>query len=251
MPRSSSCWRAPSCGPCDPRRRTLRRSTSPTRCWSRAGKTGIPSVRRCAPRTSVSRSAGGVPPTSPDAPSAGLGRSTPGVRRASSCWPSRGREVGAMAWPSCASGLRHRAMRPRSPWTCGSRPRPCAARLGPPSRARVASIRAAARHLREPAGLLGWQVGQRDRGAAQRRTATAALAQMVATSEEIHDLYRSSRRQGRQLARSQRQLDRLARETLRATDAERARIAHQIHDTAASTRCAASSPSGPAATVRR
>jgi two-component system NarL family sensor kinase len=56
---------------------------------------------------------------------------------------------------------------------------------------------------------------------------------MVATSEEFYELYRDSQRQRRELERNQRQLDRLARETLRASDLERARIAHQIHDTAA------------------
>jgi signal transduction histidine kinase len=76
-------------------------------------------------------------------------------------------------------------------------------------------------------------VHQRDRGADRRRTAAAALAQMIATSEEFHDLYRASERQRHELDRNQRRLERLAREALRATDAERARIAHQIHDTAA------------------
>ncbi len=71
------------------------------------------------------------------------------------------------------------------------------------------------------------------RGSDRRRTATAALAQMVATSEEFYELYRDSQRQRRELERNQRQLDRLARQTLRANDLERARIAHQIHDTAA------------------
>jgi signal transduction histidine kinase len=56
---------------------------------------------------------------------------------------------------------------------------------------------------------------------------------MVATSEEFYELYRDSQRQRRELERNQRRLDRLARQTLQASDLERARIAHQIHDTAA------------------
>jgi signal transduction histidine kinase len=92
---------------------------------------------------------------------------------------------------------------------------------------------AAARLLRDPAMLFEWQVQQRARGSDRRRTATAALAQMVATSEEFYELYRDSQRQRRELERNQRRLDRLARQTLQASDLERARIAHQIHDTAA------------------
>jgi signal transduction histidine kinase len=92
---------------------------------------------------------------------------------------------------------------------------------------------AAARVLRDGARLHDWAVGQRNRGADRRRTATAALAQMIATSEEFHELFRSSQRQRSALERNQRRLDRLARETLRAKDEERALIAHEIHDTAA------------------
>ena len=92
---------------------------------------------------------------------------------------------------------------------------------------------AAARILRDPDLLLGWQVGEREHGADRLRGAGAALAQMIATSEEFHDLYRAAERQRGELERSRRRLDRLARETLRAKDEERARIAHQIHDTAA------------------
>ncbi len=106
-----------------------------------------------------------------------------------------------------------------------------AARQAPPANPRAAL--AAARILRNPATLFDWQVQQRMRGSDRRRTATAALAQMVATSEEFYELYRDAQRQRRELERNQRQLDRLARETLRASDLERARIAHQIHDTAA------------------
>jgi signal transduction histidine kinase len=106
-----------------------------------------------------------------------------------------------------------------------------AARQSPPTSGRAAL--AAARTLRDPAGLFEWQIQQRARGSDRRRTATAALAQMVATSEEFYELYRDSLRQRRQLERNQRRLDLLARQTLQASDLERARIAHLIHDTAA------------------
>jgi signal transduction histidine kinase len=106
-----------------------------------------------------------------------------------------------------------------------------AARQAPPANGRAAL--AAARVLRDPAQLFDWQVQQRARGSDRRRTATAALAQMVATSEEFYELYRDSQKQRRELERNQRRLDRLARQTLQASDLERARIAHQIHDTAA------------------
>ncbi len=106
-----------------------------------------------------------------------------------------------------------------------------AARQAAPSNA--AAALAAARVLRDPTLLFEWQVQQRARGSDRRRTATAALAQMVATGEEFYELYRSSQKQRRDLERNQRRLDRLARQTLRASDLERARIAHQIHDTAA------------------
>ena len=106
-----------------------------------------------------------------------------------------------------------------------------AAKQAPPANPRA--VLSAARVLRDPLGLFEWQVQQRMRGSDRRRTATAALAQMVATSEEFYELYRDSQRQRRELERNQKQLDRLARETLRASDLERARIAHQIHDTAA------------------
>jgi signal transduction histidine kinase len=106
-----------------------------------------------------------------------------------------------------------------------------AARQAPPANPPAAL--AAARVLRDPVLLFEWQVQQRARGSDRRRTATAALAQMVATSEEFYDLYRASEKQRRELERNQRRLDRLARQTLQASDLERARIAHQIHDTAA------------------
>jgi signal transduction histidine kinase len=106
-----------------------------------------------------------------------------------------------------------------------------AARQSPPANPPTAL--AAARMLRNPALLFEWQVQQRMRGSDRRRTATAALAQMVATSEEFYELYRASLKQRRELERNQRRIDQLARQTLQASDLERARIAHQIHDTAA------------------
>jgi signal transduction histidine kinase len=92
---------------------------------------------------------------------------------------------------------------------------------------------AAARVLRDPDGNRAWQIDQRARGADRRRAAAQALAQMIKTSEELHELYRASRRQRGQLDRNRRLVDRLARETLRAQDEERSRVAHEIHDTAA------------------
>jgi signal transduction histidine kinase len=106
-----------------------------------------------------------------------------------------------------------------------------AARDAPPADP-VATL-AAAHRLRDPAGLLAWRVAQRARGANRGREAAAALAQMIATGEEFQDLYRESERQRRALERSRHAVDRLARERVRVTDEERARIGHQIHDTAA------------------
>jgi len=91
----------------------------------------------------------------------------------------------------------------------------------------------AARVLRDPAGLHQWQADVRARGADRGRTATAVLAQMVATSDEFLELWRESQRQQRELRVRQRRLDRLAREAIQARDRERAQLAHAIHDTAA------------------
>ena len=91
----------------------------------------------------------------------------------------------------------------------------------------------AARILRDPAANRDWQIEQRARGADRRRAAAQALAQMIATNEEFHQVVRASRRQRSELDRNRRLLDRLARTTLRAQDEERARLAHEIHDTAA------------------
>jgi len=91
----------------------------------------------------------------------------------------------------------------------------------------------AARVLRDPAGNRDWQIEQRAHGADRQRAAAQALAQMIATNEEFHQLDRASRRQRSELDRNRRLLDRLARAALRAQDEERARLAHEIHDTAA------------------
>jgi signal transduction histidine kinase len=91
----------------------------------------------------------------------------------------------------------------------------------------------AARTLRDAGRNRTWQVDQRAHGADRRRAAAQALAQMIATSEELQALYRASKRQRLELERNRRLVERLARETLRAKDEERSRIAHEIHDTAA------------------
>jgi signal transduction histidine kinase len=155
----------------------------------------------------------------------------------------------------CPAGVRLLAF----PAPAGSTDRVAVLRVGPPpvasavaiaDRVRVASrsLRraagqaepasgraslAAARILRDPAGNRAWQIDQRTRGADRRRAAAQALAQMIATSEELHELYRASQRQRKELDRNRRLVDRLARTTLRAQDEERSRIAHEIHDTAA------------------
>lgn len=106
-----------------------------------------------------------------------------------------------------------------------------AARNAPPADPRA--TRAAARALRTPDGLLGWRIAQRQRGADRGRTVAAALAQMIATSDEFQELYREAERRRRALERSRRQVERLARDQIRATEEERTRVGHQIHDTAA------------------
>jgi signal transduction histidine kinase len=92
---------------------------------------------------------------------------------------------------------------------------------------------AAARLLRDPADLQQWFVGHRHSAADRRRTTTAALAQMIVTGEEYFRLYQASQRQLAELRRSRRQVDDLARAAFREQEHERARIAHEIHDTAA------------------
>lgn len=106
-----------------------------------------------------------------------------------------------------------------------------AATAGEPGTGR--SILRAARALRDPVRLAEWQVLQRERGSGRQRAATAALAQFIVVAEEFQDLYRSAQRQRRELARTQRLSDGLARQAVSARELERARVAHQIHDTAA------------------
>lgn len=155
----------------------------------------------------------------------------------------------------CPAGVRLLAF----PAPAGSRDQVAVLRVAPPPGRRAASIAdrirvaphalrvaarradlvdacatlAAARVLRNPVQLRAWQSEQRARGADRRRAATQALAQMIATGEELQQLYRASQHQRRQLDRNRRLVDRLARQSLRAQDEERARVAHEIHDTAA------------------
>ena len=168
---------------------------------------------------------------------------------------TRAIETGRAASGRCPAGVRLLAF----PAPRGERDRVAVLRVGPPAQRDAAAVAdrvrvspavlrraarlseradgrvslAAARILRDPRRAADWQVEQRRRGADRRRQAAAALAQMIATSEELHDFYRAARQQRTELERSRRRLDRLARATLRAKDDERARIAHQIHDTAA------------------
>ena len=200
---------------------------------SRAGRTASRSAPRSARRTSAFSSAAAAPRKWP------LACLPPAV-------PARGRcrAGGALLGFPAPRGSRTTAavLRVGPPGHAGRRPSrigPGSRRAhsgGPPDRRRRQipgrrSPRPAI--LRNPARLFEWQVQQRARGSDRRRTATAALAQMVATSEEFYELYRDSQRQRRELERNQRRLDRLAQQTLQASDMERTRIAHQIHDTAA------------------
>lgn len=162
---------------------------------------------------------------------------------------------GRAASGHCPAGVRLLAF----PAPAGARDRVAVLRVAPPPARRAASIAdrirvapralraaardadpvdscatlAAARAMRDPVRLLAWQSEQRARGADRRRAAAQALAQMIATGEELQQLYRASQLQRRQLDRNRRLVDRLARQSLRAQDEERARVAHEIHDTAA------------------
>jgi signal transduction histidine kinase len=95
------------------------------------------------------------------------------------------------------------------------------------------AVLAAAHRLRAPGGLIAWQAEQRARGAERRRTAAAALAQMVTTTEEFHRLYTAADRDRQSASASVTRLDGVARETLRESEEARTRIAHELHDTAA------------------
>jgi len=141
----------------------------------------------------------------------------------------------------------HRAMAERCPFGIGllAFPAPAASRDsvgvlrlapdtgedGPP----VAglAVLGAARQLRNPRSLVAWQVQQRTRGAERRRTAAAALAQMIATTEEFHRLYTTADRDRGSAEQAATRLDTLARETLRDSELARTDIAHTLHDTAA------------------
>jgi signal transduction histidine kinase len=91
----------------------------------------------------------------------------------------------------------------------------------------------AARRLRTHDGLLTWEAEQRARGAERRRTAAAALAQMIATTEEFHRLWTAADRDRASVETSMTRLDTLARETLRESEEARVSVAHNLHDTAA------------------
>lgn len=105
------------------------------------------------------------------------------------------------------------------------------ARAGPRPDGRA--VLAAARSLRDPEALLAWQAQLRDAAAERRRMSTAAIAQMLATSDELLEHWRLAERQRRRLATTERRLDRLARELVATRAHERAAVAHFIHDTAA------------------
>jgi signal transduction histidine kinase len=96
-----------------------------------------------------------------------------------------------------------------------------------------AAVLGAARRLRRPGSLAAWQADQRARGAERRRTAAAALAQMIATTEEFHRLYTTADRDRGSAEQAATRLDTLARETLRESERARTDIAHTLHDTAA------------------
>ncbi len=105
----------------------------------------------------------------------------------------------------------------------------------PPGRA----VLDAARRLRTPEDLLAWEADQRTRGAERRRTAAAALAQMIATTEEFHRLYTAADRDRASVESSMSRLDTLARETLRESEEARVAVAHALHDTAGQSAVAA------------
>jgi signal transduction histidine kinase len=142
--------------------------------------------------------------------------------------------TGHAAMERCPYGIRMLAF----PAPAGSRESAVALRMGgpettdadlPPGR----SILRAARRLRRAGGLAAWQAEQRARGAERRRTAAAALAQMIATTEEFHRLYTTADRDRANSEQAVSRLDSLARETLREAEDTRTQIAHTLHDTAA------------------
>jgi signal transduction histidine kinase len=136
--------------------------------------------------------------------------------------------TGRPAHGACSSGTRLLAF----PAPAGSRDTVALLRLdGDHANGRQAL--AAARRLRDHAGLVRWQAQQRARGAERRRTAVAALAQVVATTEEFHRLYTTADRARASTAQDASNLDSLARETLQESEVVRTEIAHNLHDNAA------------------
>jgi signal transduction histidine kinase len=140
---------------------------------------------------------------------------------------------GRAADDRCPFGIRMLAF----PAPAGSRSSAAVLRLGTPesTEADLPSGRAilhAARRLRTSDGMLAWEAEQRARGAERRRTAAAALAQMIATTEEFHRLYTAADRDRASVESSMTRLDTLARETLRESEEARVAVAHALHDTA-------------------
>lgn len=140
----------------------------------------------------------------------------------------------------CAFGIRLLAF----PAPAGATDSVAVLRLGGPesSEADLPSGQAilhAARRLRSPQGLTSWAAEQRARGAERRRTAAAALAQMIATTEEFHRLYTAADRDRASVESSMTRLDTLARETLRESEESRVAVAHALHDTAGQSAVAA------------
>jgi len=134
----------------------------------------------------------------------------------------------------CPYGVRMLAF----PAPAGSRSSAAVLRIGVPEGSEAdlpetAALRAAIRQLRTPEGLATWQAEQRVHGAERRRTAAAALAQMIATTEEFHRLYTAADRDRASSEEVVNRLDSLARDTLREAEAARTRVAHELHDTAA------------------
>lgn len=141
---------------------------------------------------------------------------------------------GRAAGDRCPYGIRMLAF----PAPAGSRDAVGVLRLGTPesSEADLPSGRAilrAARRLRTVDGLMAWEAEQRARGAERRRTAAAALAQMIATTEEFHRLWTAADRDRASVESSMTRLDTLARETLRESEESRVGVAHNLHDNAA------------------
>lgn len=141
--------------------------------------------------------------------------------------------TGHAALDRCPFGIRMLAF----PAPAGARDSVAVLRIGAPDAVDAdlpagRSLLHVARRLRGPRGLAAWQADQRARGAERRRTAAAALEQMIATTEEFHRLYTSADRDRTSSEQAVGHLDSLARETLRESEEARTRIAHTLHDTA-------------------